>query len=95
MIDTLSYLKDFVTVSNPETGFWLFVVMVGLFTAFIVVDVLIYVTGYQTLSQWVIKKARQSKLIAVLIILIIVLFAAWLIAHFELISIILEGIWES
>lgn len=95
MIDTLSYLKDFVTVSNPETGFWLFVVMIGLFTAFIVVDVLIYLTGYQTLSQWVIKKARQSKLIAVLIILIIVLFAAWLIAHFELITIILEGTWES
>lgn len=57
-------------------------------------DLFIWLGGEQTFSQWVIQEAEKRLTFALCCLAIIVLFAAWLIFHFELPRIIWDHIWK-
>lgn len=57
-----------------------------LFWSFI--DFLIWRSGGETFSQWVVNRAKKKTYFAVHVLLIIVLLGLWLIVHWQLIPII-------
>ena len=52
--------------------------------AFLVVDVVVWLSGKTTLSRWIINNSKRDRWFGRLVFLFIVLFAALLIYHFEL-----------
>lgn len=66
-----------------STGAILGILLVG----WLFLDLLLYLTGNQTFSQWVIVTTRESRLKKVATIGVIVCIATWLIFHFELVQI--------
>lgn len=70
------------------SGAILGIVLFSFLTLWGIADFIIWLTGRQTFSQWVIKKSKERASFAVASLLIITLFALWLIVHFELFDII-------
>ena len=68
-----------------EEGLVLLLALFGGFVGWLMMDGLFWLLGRQTATRWVIKEARASKFRAALFLLMVVLFAAWVIVHMELI----------
>ena len=56
------------------------------------VDLVFWLIGWETASQWTTRKAMESKYKALLFLAFIILLAAWLIWHFELPAAIINTI---
>lgn len=67
-----------------SSGVVLGLVALGLFVGWLVVDVVVWFMGKETFSQWVIKKAKEDQINAILIGAIIALSSAFLTVHFEI-----------
>lgn len=72
-----------------STGLILGVIGAILLIGWLLIDLLLWILGLQTFSQWLIQKATESRTFAIIALLVIVGTAAILIWHFELINILL------
>jgi uncharacterized Tic20 family protein len=55
-------------------------------------DLVVWLTGRQTFSQWVIKESKKRLSFALTALCIVVFFGWWLIDHWELFDIIWEHV---
>lgn len=72
-----------------STGKILAILLVSGLLLFGIVDWLMWIIGYETMSQWVIKKStisKGNKALAALFSLIVTGVGVWLFFHFELIG---------
>lgn len=66
------------------TGALMLIVLVVFTIAFLAVDLVIYLTNNQTLTQLIITKSRKDKKLSIALLLAIVFAALFFIEHFEI-----------
>jgi hypothetical protein len=64
----------------------LFLVFVSFLAGFLVMDLVAWLLGRQTMSQWVIAESRRSKWIRFYFLCVILVTMVFLCFHFELVS---------
>lgn len=66
------------------TGLLLWITLGIFIGGWLTVDLVFWLIGWQTASQWTTAWVMESKFKAILALLFIVLLASWLIFHFEI-----------
>lgn len=66
------------------TGNWVGDILLNFMGAWFLLDFIVWISGGETFSRYLIKKTRRNRFAALLILLMIVLFASWFIVHLEL-----------
>lgn len=62
--------------------------LLGLALIWGALDFVVWLRGGQTLSRWVVRESKKRAAFAIATFLLVTLFAAWLVEHWELIPII-------
>ena len=72
-----------------DNGLSLFLTLAVLIISWLAVDLSVFLLGKETASQWIIKIAKRDKVFGWCMLAVVVLVAAVLIVHWELLEILL------